>query len=223
MLRVVAALLTLAMALPAWAGAAEDKALLDSAFELNTTAIRAALARKANPNVYDGNTLAGTPLSIAALGGLEEKSKLIQAGLSWDQAVKILNGKAIEIARILVDSGAKLGVHDKEILYFPISDGNAALVALLIDKGASATARLSGGVGRDDKITETERGDRAVNMGADGTEDGVWLRSADALATIWYIVGSRFRVRLGPTAPKFEEANAVHAILRPQLSWNGSM
>jgi ankyrin repeat protein len=127
------------------AGSADDKALLDAAFDLNIPAVKAALAKGANPNAYDGNKLAGTPLSDMALGGLSEKQKLINAGLARDQVAKSINGKAIEVARILLTAGARLGAHDKDILHFPISAGNLGLVALLIANGASTKGRMSDG------------------------------------------------------------------------------
>src|SRR5947209_8780716 len=110
-----AMLVLVAVAVPAWAGTAEDKVLLDAGFELNVPAVKAALARHANPNAYDGNNLAGTPLSITALGGLDEGLKLIQAGVDRNEIKKNLNGRAIEVTRILLAAGAKLGAHDKDI------------------------------------------------------------------------------------------------------------
>ena len=67
--RLPAAMLALAIAVPALAGGAEDKALLDAAFEVNIPAVKAALAKGANPNAYNGNKAWGTPLSVTALGG----------------------------------------------------------------------------------------------------------------------------------------------------------
>lgn len=141
----VALILVLGGCLCAWAGPREDKPLLDAAFELNIPAVKAALAKGANPNAYDGNKLAGTPLSVTALGGPGEEAKLIQAGVNRDEAAKSVNGKAIEIFRILVAAGAKLGSHDKDILYFPISNGNQELVTLLIQNGARAKQRMGDG------------------------------------------------------------------------------
>lgn len=143
--QLVISILMLGASLQAWAGPGEDKALLDAAFELNIPAIKAALAKGANPNAYNGNKLWGTPLSVTALGGPSEIAKLIQAGVNRDEAAKSIHGKAIEVARILLVAGAKLSSHDKDILSFPISAGNTGLVTLLIENGARTKDRMSDG------------------------------------------------------------------------------
>ena len=45
----------------------------------------------------------------------------------------------------MLAAGAKLGAHDKDILHFPISAGNAGLVTLLIENGARTKQRMSDG------------------------------------------------------------------------------
>jgi ankyrin repeat protein len=54
------------------------------------------------------------------------------------------NRKAVEVANILFAAGAKLGRYDNGILFFPVASGNAELVRLLIDHGASITEKLEG-------------------------------------------------------------------------------
>lgn len=55
-----------------------------------------------------------------------------------------MNRVAVEVAKLLFVAGAKLGPADYDILFFPISSGNLEMVKLLIDKGASPTAKLDG-------------------------------------------------------------------------------
>ena len=76
---------------------------------------------------------------------VSEKQKLINAGSARDEVAKSINGKAIEVARILLAAGAKLSSHDKDILHFPISEGNAGLVKLSIENGARTKGRMSDG------------------------------------------------------------------------------
>jgi ankyrin repeat protein len=52
--------------------------------------------------------------------------------------------KALEIAKVLFSHGVKIGVFDQDTLFFPISEGNVQLVSLVLDRGASPTAKLSG-------------------------------------------------------------------------------
>jgi ankyrin repeat protein len=141
--QLVTLMLILGASFHAWAGPSEDKLLLDAAFELDIPAIKGALAKGANPNAYNGGNFAGTPLSATALGGSIEKATL--AGGNRDEVAKSINGKAVEVARILLAAGAKLGAHDKDILYFSISEGNAGLVTLLIENGARTKERMSDG------------------------------------------------------------------------------
>lgn len=129
MLKMFATLLTLQfIAVSAWAGPAEDEALYEAAHKLNLDAVKAALEKGANPNavLYPSRT----PLRAVALG----------AYFSHESRI-ILNGQALEITKILFAKGAKIGVYDKEILYVPIAWGNAQLVSLLLDRGASPTAK----------------------------------------------------------------------------------
>jgi len=83
---------------------------------------------RADPNAtYGDNT---TPLGCA---GYVLRSNFPDANL---------NRRAVEIAKILFDAGAKLGPADRGILFCPIYAGNLELVRLLIDKGASPTAKI---------------------------------------------------------------------------------
>jgi ankyrin repeat domain-containing protein 17 len=148
--RLSAGMLALAIAVPAWAGAAEDKALWDAASDLNIDGVKIALAKGANPNASTNAGVSPTPLGAASLGMLIVTGKLRQAGRSKDEVDKYVNRRVVEVTRMLFASGAKLGPNDKNILYFPVSEGKVELVALLIDKGASAKGRF------DDGYTPTE-------------------------------------------------------------------
>jgi hypothetical protein len=61
-LKKLAALVLILTAIHAIAGPAEDKALLDAAFDVNVAAVKAALSKGANPNAYAGDN---TPLNVA--------------------------------------------------------------------------------------------------------------------------------------------------------------
>jgi ankyrin repeat protein len=124
------------------AGPAEDNALLDAAFDVNVAAVKAALSKGANPNAYAGDN---TPLNEAAFGGLGEKQKLINSGADRAEVIKSVNERATEVVKILLAAGARLGTHDKDILHFPISEGNVGLVRLLIENGARAKGRMPDG------------------------------------------------------------------------------
>jgi ankyrin repeat protein len=55
-----------------------------------------------------------------------------------------LSGTAVEIAKMLFEAGAKLGPSDRDVLFFAIANGSVAMVQILIDHGASPTAKLEG-------------------------------------------------------------------------------
>ena len=124
------------------AGPAEDKALLDAAFDANVAAVKAALSKGANPNAYVGVL---TPLNAAALGGLGEKQKLINSGADRAEVIKSVNERATEVTKVLLAAGARLGTHDKDILQHPIAQGNASLVRVLIENGAHAKEKMRDG------------------------------------------------------------------------------
>jgi ankyrin repeat protein len=125
--------------IPSWAGPAEDDALWHAVGchdgHLDTEAVKAALKLGADPSAPSMTPRPITPLecvSVAMAGN---------HGSNHDEAA---NRRAVEVAKILFAAGAKLGPADREILFFPISSGSVEMVRLLIDKGASPTAKLEG-------------------------------------------------------------------------------
>jgi ankyrin repeat protein len=150
--RATVAVLALAIAIPAWAGAAEDKALWDDAVSHNLERVQADLRRGADPNA--SKTRRSTPLEAAAMGtwhssrdrakdlaNNETAVRLSQAGFSDDEIDRYL---AFEITKLLFAAGAKIGRYDKALLFFPIAKGNVELVGLLINEGASVSSDLEG-------------------------------------------------------------------------------
>lgn len=133
MLRVVAAtiLAFFAGAVSVWAGPADDAVLQQAAMKLDVVAVKAALQRGANPNTPSATPRPMTPLFLLSMG----------MGFSEDPNA---NAKAVEIANVLFSSGARLGSADRGILFFPISHGNLQWVSLLLDRGASPTAKTEG-------------------------------------------------------------------------------
>jgi ankyrin repeat protein len=152
---VAAAMLALAIAAPAWAGVAEDKALVYAAFNLDIEGVKIALAKGADPNTkrselrFDGAT-ASTPVLLSAIFGREpiSTSDALQAGFSVEELWQFVAERRTAIAKALFDAGAKLGSLDNISRTFlfrsPIENGNLTLVELLIDHGASVTAKLDG-------------------------------------------------------------------------------
>jgi len=119
------------------AGPAEDKALRDAAgciaaAGFNVDGVKTALKSGADPNGLsdDGWPPNTTPLGCTCV---VLRSSLPNADL---------NRRAVEIAKILFTAGAKLGPADRGILFCPIVSGSLDMVRLLIDKGASPTAKL---------------------------------------------------------------------------------
>lgn len=131
MLRVFTILITFQLiAVSVWAGPAEDEALVEAAENLDIDAVKAALEKGANPNAVFFDRVVKTPLQAATLG---------TSGEGWI----ISNSKALEVTKILFANRAKLGVFDRDILLSPIARGNARLVSLLLERGASPTAKLA--------------------------------------------------------------------------------
>jgi ankyrin repeat protein len=124
---------TLAM-VPSWAGPAQDKALWDAAGchdgHPDTEAVKAALKLGADPSAPSKTARPITPLECASMSTMSSNAAA--------------NRKATEVAKLLFAAGAKLGPADYDILFSPISSGNVEMVQLLIDKGASPTAKLEG-------------------------------------------------------------------------------
>jgi uncharacterized protein len=116
---------------PVWGGPAKDKALHDAAYKLDVNKVRAALKAGANPSAAKKKGRRMTPLQFTVFG--------------WDnQKGPNSNKAAVEIVEMLFAYGAKLGIHDRDILYMPVTRGNLLFISLLIDKGASPTAKIEG-------------------------------------------------------------------------------
>jgi ankyrin repeat protein len=131
-LRQLAALLVMqALSLVVLAGPAEDAALRDAAMKLDFASVVAAVKKGANPNAPSPDRRPLTPLHALSMGML---------GYRGGDA----HAKALEIAKFLFEHGAKLGASDRGILFFPISEGHVELVSLLLENGASPTARVEG-------------------------------------------------------------------------------
>jgi ankyrin repeat protein len=119
---------------PSRAGPAQDKALWDAAGcrdgHPDTEAVKAALKLGADPSAPSKTARPITPLECVSM--------------STTISNAAVNRKPLEVAKLLFAAGAKLGPADYDILFFPISSGNVDMVQLLIDKGASPTAKLDG-------------------------------------------------------------------------------
>ena len=123
--------LVLLIVVSAWAGPSEDAALREAVLNLDIVAVKSALEKGANPNAASSDPRPTTPLGAVTFG---------MVGYSYRG--KDAHGKALEIAKVLFSSGAKIGIYDTDILFLPISEGNIQLVALLLDQGASPTTTI---------------------------------------------------------------------------------
>jgi ankyrin repeat protein len=141
---VAAAMIASVVAVPAWAGAVEDKALKDAIFSLDLEAVKTALKNGANPNSSDPSNRT-TPLGTVAVVNLVAVSDPSvankQAGFVQRE---VAHSKILEITKMLLAAGAKLGPYDRAILYHPIASGDVKQVALFIDKGASVLTKIDG-------------------------------------------------------------------------------
>jgi ankyrin repeat protein len=141
--RLSAGMLVLVLAVPAFAGVVEDEALRDAISDLDVAGVKGALKSGANPNSSARNRL--TPLEIvtnATLLGISNPSPANKKRGFKER--EIVHSETLEITKMLFAAGAKLGPHDRQILYHPICHGNAELVRLLVNKGASVKANLDG-------------------------------------------------------------------------------
>jgi uncharacterized protein len=124
--------LVVAVTIPSLASPVQDKALRDAVGcrdgHFDIEGVKAALKLGANPSTLSKDVRPTTPLGCVALG----------SSLAGNR------DKAVEVSKILLAAGAKLGPADRDILFFPISSGNVDLVRLLLDKGASPTATIEG-------------------------------------------------------------------------------
>lgn len=109
-------------------GTREDHELREAAFALDLNRALSALRAGANPNAASPGPRPMTPLAWTMFG----------------TAAKGPQSTGFEIAKELFNHGASLGVHDREILFFPISNGDMKLIDLLVANGASLTYFLEG-------------------------------------------------------------------------------
>jgi len=114
-----------------------DARLLEAIKKLDPNGVRNALAGGANPNC-----ISDTPRKFSAIGECILSSFFSATQLESE----IREKRCIEMLNLLFQAGAKLQPYDKEVLFFPISDGFTSVVELLLKKGASPTAKFSGGM-----------------------------------------------------------------------------
>jgi hypothetical protein len=120
---IAGAILATIIAGPAWAGATEDKAAREAAHDLDLDRVKAALKNGANPNALDPTSQL-SPLGMVGLAnmlGVDDPAPEMKEAGFMDR--EIANSKAFEIAKALIGAGAKLGSHDREILYLPDQPG----------------------------------------------------------------------------------------------------
>jgi ankyrin repeat protein len=122
-----------------WAGPVENQLLRDAAgcdaavgFDIE----RVKTARKFGADPNAASTPSNTVRSMTPL-------ICVICPLYGSNHNNDLNHKAFEIAMLLFAAGAKLGLDEQEVLSVAIFSGNLELVRLLIDKGASPTAKLN--------------------------------------------------------------------------------
>lgn len=124
-------ILILIFSVAAWAGPADDEALREAARNLDVVAVKSALEKGANPNSPSTNPRPSTALDATMEGILVNNDETTSE-------------RTLEIVKILFASGAKLGIWDRGILYFPISEGHVGLVDLLVKHGASPVNKIEG-------------------------------------------------------------------------------
>jgi ankyrin repeat protein len=146
MLRGIAVVLLLTLTVSAWAGTAEDQALVDAAFSLDINRVKEALAKGANPNAQGqhrgptGKNDIFPVLFSAILGQPDEAMQVFQAQ-SNDERDRLIAIKRTAIAEALFKAGARLDRLEEWRQSFlfstAIDTGNIGLVKLLLDHGAS--------------------------------------------------------------------------------------
>ena len=115
------------------AGEAENSRLFETIQSLNVEGVKKALKENADPNsLWNKYKRPMTAFDV------------LTSALLINKGDKQSSQRAQEIAQLLFAKGARLGSLDRNVLFFPISEGNVSLVALLIDHGASATMKIEG-------------------------------------------------------------------------------
>ena len=124
--------LSLSFITPALADEKADYKLLESVAALNIEGVREAINEGANPNArdprYAGRFKALKSLMVELLNERSGANKQI----------------VFDIAKLLLESGAKIEAYENDILFFPISEGHVQLVKLLLDNEASPLKKIDG-------------------------------------------------------------------------------
>ena len=125
-------ILSLSFIAPAQADEKSDYKLFESIEALNIEGVREALSNGANPNARDARHAGRfTPLKSLMISLVAKRN---------DENRQVV----LDIAKLLLESGAKIGPYENDILFFPISEGYVQLVKLLLDNGASPTRKYEG-------------------------------------------------------------------------------
>lgn len=110
---------------------ANDIELREAAQNLDLAGVKSVLEKGANPNAASSHGVKITPIYAVTIG---------LTGYRGNEGRR----KAWEVAKSLFENGAKLGPHDRTVLFLPIAAGHIALVSLLLDHGASPTRKIEG-------------------------------------------------------------------------------
>src|SRR6266516_4565465 len=110
--RFAVVMLALAITASAWGGPAEDKALIEAAFNLDIEGVKAALAKGADPNAKKSDlgprgTMLSTPVLLSVIYGREPTSMAdaLRAGFSKVEWRQFIAQSQVAIAKALFDAG----------------------------------------------------------------------------------------------------------------------
>jgi ankyrin repeat protein len=153
-LKRLAALVLILAATHAIAGPAEDRALIEAAFNLNLKGVQAALAKGADPNAVKVERsplgyMISTPVLLSVVFAKPTKDTFSQANSNKDEWIRvdqIVDQTRTAIAKALFEAGATLGrLEDisRSILWSSsIRMGSLSLIQILVDHGASVTDKI---------------------------------------------------------------------------------
>jgi len=116
------------VAVPAYADRKADDLLLERIEKLDVEGVQEALKAGASPNTVDEHENRAIGLAISGL-------------LTWSVPDNRL--KVFGIVKALIKAGADVHL-DPDILFFPISEGDIDLLALLLDSGANPFGKVEG-------------------------------------------------------------------------------